>query len=85
MFRAEDIQARLREQPFRPFRIIVSEGLRYDIKHPDLVLVGQRDLTVGYAQPERPTVYDRLVRIAIVHIVGLEDIEVTPASHNGQA
>jgi hypothetical protein len=85
MFRAEDIQARLREKPFRPVRILCSEGLRYDILHPDLVLVGQRDLMIGYAQPDRPTLYDRLVRVAIVHIVGLEDLEVKPASHNGQA
>jgi hypothetical protein len=37
MFRPEDIQARLRERPFRPLRLIVSEALRYDIHHPDLV------------------------------------------------
>ena len=47
MFRAEDIQARLRERPFRPLRIIASEGLRYDIHHPDLVFVGTRDLMIG--------------------------------------
>src|SRR5262245_4127598 len=34
MFRGEDIQERLRVKPFRPFRIIASEGLRYDIHHP---------------------------------------------------
>jgi hypothetical protein len=85
MFRAEDIQARLREKPFRPLRIVASEGLRYDIIHPDLVLVGQRDLVIGYATPDRPTVYDRLVRVALVHIVGLEDLDVTPTQQNGQA
>jgi hypothetical protein len=46
MFRAEEIQARLREKPFRPLRLIVSEGLRYDIHHPDLVLGGERDLMI---------------------------------------
>ena len=48
MFRAEDIQARLRERPFHPFRIVVSEGLPYDIRHPDLVFVGARDLMIGF-------------------------------------
>jgi len=84
MFRAEDIQARLREQPFRPFRFVASEGLRYEIQHPDLVFVGSRDLMIGYATPERPTVYDRVVRVALVHIVGLEDIPAAaPKSNNG--
>jgi len=83
MFRAEEIQARLREKPFRPLRLIASEGLKYDISHPDLVLVGQRDLTIGYATPDRPTVYDRLVRVALVHVVGIEDIPVSSTSTNG--
>lgn len=43
MCRAEDIQARLREKPFRPLRIIASEGLQYDVHHPDLVFVGRHD------------------------------------------
>jgi hypothetical protein len=83
MFRAEDIQARLREQPFRPVRLIASEGLRYDIYHPDLVLVGQRDLTIGFPTSDNPAIYDRLVRIAIVHLVGLEDLPAPAPSANG--
>lgn len=79
MYRGEDIQARLRERPFRPIRLIVSEGLRYDIYHPDLVFVGTRDLMIGFADPDRPTVYDRVIRVAFVHLVGIEDLPV-PAS-----
>src|SRR5436305_284119 len=63
MFRPDDIQARLRERPFRPLRLIVSEGLRYDIVHPDLVLVGQRDLTIGSPSPANPQLYDRLTQV----------------------
>jgi hypothetical protein len=86
MFRPDDIQARLRERPFRPLRLIVSEGLRYDIVHPDLVLVGQRDLTIGSPSQDNPQLYDRLTRVAIVHLVGLEDLPVaTPPGSNGPA
>jgi hypothetical protein len=83
MFRSEDIQARLREKPFRPFRFIASEGLQYDIRHPDLVFVGQQDITIGFATPDRPTVYDRVIRVALLHIVGMEDIPVTANKLNG--
>lgn len=85
MFRAEVIQARLRERPFRPLRLIASEGLRYDIHHPDLVFVGQRDLMIGFPASENPTIYDRVVRIAIVHLVGIEDLPVSAAPANGSA
>ena len=76
MFRAEEIQDRLRERPFRPLRLVVTEGLRYEIYHPDLVFVGQRDLQIGFATPDRPTVYDKVIRVAIVHLVGIEDLPV---------
>jgi hypothetical protein len=85
MFRAEDIQARLREKPFRPLRFIVSEGLHYDIDHPDLVLVGQRDLTIGFATEDRPTVYDRVVRVALFQLVGIEELPTKTGPANGAA
>lgn len=83
MFRAEEIQARLNEKPFRPLRLIVSEGLRYDIVHPDLVLVGSRDMTIGFPGPKHPKIYDRLIRIAYIHLVGIEDLPVQATSSNG--
>ena len=85
MFRPEEIQARLKVQPFRPLRIIASEGLSYEIRHPDLVMVGDRDLAIGYASPDSPTIYNRLIRVALIHIVGIDDIPLTPSETNGTA
>ncbi len=84
MYTAEEIQARLREKPFRPLRIIASEGLKYDIRHPDLVFVGRTDIMVGFAKPESPTIYDRVTRVAMIHIVALEDLPVVSTPSNGQ-
>jgi hypothetical protein len=84
MYRPEDIQARLREKPFRPLRIRVSEGLQYDIHHPDLVFVGSRDLMIGFPGPDSPSIYDRVTRVALVHVVALEDIPATAPPGNGQ-
>ena len=85
MFRPEEIQARLRERPFRPLRFIVSEGLRFEIRHPDLVFVGLRDITIGHELPGVPGIYDRVTRVAIMHIVGIEDLIPTPPDTNGTA
>lgn len=76
MYTPESIQARLRERPFRPFRIVASEGLRYEIKHPDLVLVGRHDVMIGYADDRSPLIYDRLVRVALAHIVALDELPI---------
>jgi len=33
---------------------------------------------------DRPSVYDRVIRVALVHIVGMEDMPApAPKSHNG--
>ena len=82
MFTAEQIQERLREQPFRPLRIVVSEGLQFDIQHPDLVFVGRRDLQIGTPDPASPSIYDRVVRVALVHVAALEDLPPVPPSHS---
>ncbi len=85
MLTPEDIQARLRERSFRPFRIIAGEGLRYDIRHPDLVFVGRRDIMIGFTNVEGSSIYDRVTRLARVHIVALEELEAAPSGGNGQA
>ena len=81
---AEEIQARLREKPFRPLRIVASEGRRFDVYQPDLILVGRQDLMIGHANLASPTVYERVTRLALIHLVAMEDIPVAAASGNGQ-
>ena len=84
MYSAEDILARLRAKPFRPLRIIASEGLRFDIHHPDLVFVGRRDLMIGFPGPDNPSIYDRVTRVALVHVVALEDLPAPSTPGDGQ-
>lgn len=82
MFNAEIIKARLNKQPFRPFQINLSEGLSYEINHPDLVLVGWTNLHIGFAKPENPTIYYRTLRVEMDQVVGLEDLP-GPTPQNG--
>jgi hypothetical protein len=84
MYTPEDIQARLKEKPFRPLRIIASEGLNFDIYHPDLVLVGLHDLMIGFPSRDNPTVYDGVTRVALMHIVALEELPVHAKAGDGQ-
>lgn len=85
MFRVEDLVARFREQPFRPVRLIASEGLKYDVYHPDLVMIGERDLIIGLPSKTKPMVYQRVIRVALIHLVGIEDLPETTPSTNGPA
>ncbi|MBY0231155.1 MAG: hypothetical protein K2W96_17860 [Gemmataceae bacterium] len=78
MFTPEEIQARLRERPFRPFRLVASEGLRFTIRHPDLVLALRREVVIGLPTDENSSVGERMTRVAMVHVAALEELEPAP-------
>ena len=77
MFTADDIQTRTQERPFVPVRIVTSAGQKFDIHHPDLIMIGSRSLTIGSASSENPRQYEQTTRVAIWHVTSLEDL---PAS-----
>ena len=79
MFSADLIQSRLRQQPFVPLRIIISSDQQFDIFHPDLVLVGHRDMIIGMAGSRNPALYDRTTRVPIMHVTALEDLPAQSA------
>lgn len=86
MFTADSIQARLREKPFVPVRIITSSGQAYDVPHPDLVLVGRNALIIGTASKENPTQFDTANRVAILHVTEMQDLPISsppPNNMNG--
>jgi hypothetical protein len=74
MFSADDIQARVRKQPFVPLRLVLTTGQSYDVRHPDLIMVGRRDLMLGLPSAENPTQYDQVTRVALLHVVELQDL-----------
>ncbi len=86
IFTPEAIQARLRERPFNPVRVVTTTGRTYDIFHPDLIMVGTQFVMVGFPSSQNPTVFDQVTRVALAHITELRDLPrpVAP-SPNGPA
>ena len=74
MFSADDVRARLREQPFRPIRIVTSTGDTYDVYHPDLVFVARRFLIIGTPSSDDPSLADQVTRVAILHVAEMRDL-----------
>jgi hypothetical protein len=61
----------LRQVPFQPFEVHVTDGSVYLIHHPDLVIVGLATMQIGlFADPAR----EREVEIALMHVTRLEPI-----------
>ena len=81
----EELQAAARRQPFKPFRVVLTTGATYDIRHPDLILVGRRSAILGIVNKPNGTVYDRTLNVDLLHVVGIEELPVHPSSTNGPA
>ena len=37
----------LTQQPFKPFRVVMSSGQTYEVRHPEMAFVTRTDLLVG--------------------------------------
>jgi hypothetical protein len=70
----------LKKEPFRPFRIVTTDGKTYDITQRDrpLLLVGKRTVIIGLRVPETDAYFDRYEVVSLVHIIRLEPIPVSP-------
>jgi hypothetical protein len=78
-----ELHEHARRQPFAPFRVILTTGATYDIRHPDLILVGRRSVIIGITNAPNGTVYDRTLNVDLLHVVGVEELPVSPPSSNG--
>ena len=79
--RQEHLIELLRQRPFQPFRIHVSDGIVYEAHHPELVLVGRSKAVVFLPDPRRPPqAFDRYETVALLHITRLELIESLASS-----
>jgi hypothetical protein len=84
LFTSESIKARVRQEPFVPFQIVTSAGEQYDVHHPELILVGAREVTVGSTSKLGAIAYEHLNRIALMHITAIKDIpSIVSGSKNG--
>jgi hypothetical protein len=67
-----DFQTQLRRRPFVPFRVVTSDGTVYEVRHPDLVMVGLASVIIGYPASGQAGVYERADIVSLRHVVRLE-------------
>jgi len=75
---------RVRQRPFKPFRLIVTEGASYEVRHPELLVVGHREVFIGLPALQTDELFDTSVLVDLLHVVRLEPLPV-PGSAQGAA
>jgi hypothetical protein len=69
----------LSQRPFRPFRLVMSSGQSYEVRHPEMAMLTRTDLLVGVGETEEgvPTEF----RICLLlHVATIEPMAAGTAS-----
>jgi hypothetical protein len=80
-----ELQDAARRQPFQPFRVVLTTGTTLDVRHPDLIMVGRRSAIIGITNEPGGTAYDRTIKVDLLHVVGIEELPISPPASNGPA
>ena len=75
----EELREMLKRQPFEPFRLVITDGTGFEIRHPDLLWVGRNSAMVGLTGQPGRTFYERAVKVALLHVIRLEPPEAAPS------
>jgi len=73
MITAESLRDRIREHPFRPFRVTLSGGRYFDVPNHDVALVKKNTIEIGINLNARSWA-QKYIECAILHITSVEDM-----------
>jgi len=80
----EDIREHLREQPFEPFRVFLSDGSAHEVRHPEMMLVMRRKVIIALPRPGEEFAR-RAVYCDPLHITRIEPIDGTDGGPRSEA
>jgi hypothetical protein len=73
--RPDDVLKMLRARPFQPFRISLSDGQHYEMRHPDNAIVSRSTVLVGIPGPRGPDgAVERVVTCALTQIARMKKV-----------
>ena len=67
----QDFKDLLSATPFDPFRIVMSSGESYEVRHPEMAKLMRTKLVV-FLDPDEDGVADRLRLCSLLHITAVE-------------
>jgi len=74
VIRREDVRKHLDKRPFEAFRICLTDGQTYDVRHSDLCLIDRSTVYVGVPDPRRRGVALDTHHVSLVRVVRFEPL-----------
>jgi hypothetical protein len=79
----EDLRRLLRQRPFVPFRLHLKDGKVYEIRFPDINLLGERVIDVGIPEPNKEDPFAEYVVFVFFTEIERVVVEDAPAPAAG--
>ena len=70
----------LHQKPFQSFRLIMSSGESYDVRHPEMAMLTRSDILVGIGDT-RDGIPSRFKICSLLHVTAIEPLDATPSEH----
>jgi len=74
MFTATQLKELMQAQPFKPFRVHMSDGKSYEVVNHDSAFVKRNEIEIGL-NPDEEGFSAKYVRCAILHITRIEELQ----------
>jgi len=76
----EDLKLLLKRAHFKPFSLTMSSGERFEVFHPEMLIIGRSVLALGLAKPNDPDpIADHVIWLSTDHVVKIEPLELARA------
>jgi len=69
----QDFKGLLEAQPFEPFRVIMSSGLSYEVRHPEMAKLLRTKLLI-FLDPDKDGIADQFRMCSLLHVTTVEPI-----------
>ena len=69
----------LSQRPFKPFRLVMSSGQTYDVRHPEMALLTRTDILVGIDETDDGVPAEFKI-CSLLHVSAIEPMSASPGS-----
>jgi len=63
----------LTQRPFKPFRLVMSSGQAYDVRHPEMAFLTKSDILVGIGDTDEGVPAEFKI-CALLHVTSIEPL-----------
>jgi hypothetical protein len=72
----------LTQQPFKPFRLVMSSGQTYEVRHPEMAMLTRTDLLVGIGETDDGVPAEFKI-CSLLHVSAIEPLSNAEAKQPG--